>query len=161
MYPVGRLDIDATGLMLLTNDGELAHRLMHPSFEVAKTYRAVVAGGPVREAELRRLREGIVLEDGPTAPARARLLATDTIELTIHEGRNRQVKRMCEAVGHRVLSLTRTAFGPLALDELGLGIGETRVLDGARIAALSAAAAASACPAAQTSPSAPARPPRA
>jgi 23S rRNA pseudouridine2605 synthase len=157
LYPIGRLDIDATGLVLLTNDGELAHRLTHPSFEVPKTYRAVVAGGRVGEAALRLLRDGVVLEDGPTAPARARLLAPDTIELTIHEGRNRQVKRMCEAVGHRVRALHRTAFGPLALDDLGLGLGEARLLDDARVAALSAAAATSARPAPPASPSAPGR----
>ena len=138
LYPVGRLDLDASGLMLLTNDGELAHRLTHPSFEVPKTYRAVVAGGPVGEAELRVLRDGVALEDGPTAPATARLLAPDTIELTVHEGRNRQVKRMCEAVGHRVLALQRTAFGPLTLGDLRSG--RSRRLSGAEVAALSAAA---------------------
>jgi 23S rRNA pseudouridine2605 synthase len=138
LYPVGRLDIDATGLMLLTNDGELAHRLTHPSFEVSKTYIARVAGGPVGDPELRLLRDGVVLDDGPTAPARARLVAPDTIELTIHEGRNRQVKRMCEAVGHRVLALQRTAFGPLALGDLGSG--RWRRLSPAEVAALSAAA---------------------
>ena len=105
LYPVGRLDLDATGLMLLTNDGELAHRLTHPSFEVDKTYRVVVGGGPVAQADLRRLREGVMLEDGLTAPARVRRLAPNTLELTIHEGRNRQIKRMCQAVGHRVVSL--------------------------------------------------------
>lgn len=138
LYPVGRLDIDATGLMLLTNDGELAHRLTHPSFEVPKTYRASVAGGPVKTTELRRLREGIVLDDGRTAPARARLLAPDTIELTIHEGRNRQVKRMCEAIGHRVLALQRTAFGPLALGDLASG--SSRRLSAAEVARLNLAA---------------------
>ena len=138
LYPVGRLDIDATGLMLLTNDGELSNRQTHPRFEVPKTYRAVVAGAPVRERALRRLREGLVLDDGPTAPARARLLAPDTIELTIHEGRNRQVKRMCEAIGHRVLSLQRTAFGPLSLGDLRPG--RSRRLGASEVAALSAAA---------------------
>jgi 23S rRNA pseudouridine2605 synthase len=134
LYPVGRLDIDATGLMLLTNDGELAHRLTHPRFEVDKTYRAVVAGGPVGQAALRRLREGVRLEDGLTAPARVRRLAPNTLELTIHEGRNRQVKRMCEAVGHRVSSLQRTAFGPLSLGDLGLG--RARQLSAAEVRAL-------------------------
>ena len=138
LYPVGRLDIDATGLMLLTNDGELAHRLTHPSFEVPKTYRAVVAGGPVGERELRLLRDGVALEDGLTAPAKARRLAPDTIELTIHEGRNRQIKRMCEAIGHRVLALERTAFGPLALGELRSG--QARRLSSGEVASLSAAA---------------------
>ena len=102
LYPVGRLDIDTTGLILLTNDGELAHRLTHPSFEVEKTYRAVVGGPPVRERALRALRDGVELDDGRTAPARVRRVAADTIELTIHEGRKRQVRRMCEAVGHPV-----------------------------------------------------------
>jgi 23S rRNA pseudouridine2605 synthase len=144
LYPVGRLDIDATGLVLMTNDGGLAHRLTHPSFEVPKTYRAVVGGGPVRDTVLRRLRNGLVLEDGPTAPARARRLAPDTIELTIHEGRNRQVKRMCEAVGHRVVSLQRTAFGPLGLGDLATG--RSRRLTAAEVQALSAAAGAPARP---------------
>jgi 23S rRNA pseudouridine2605 synthase len=121
LYPVGRLDADATGLILLTDDGELAHRLTHPSFEVDKTYRAVVARGPVREGALRRLREGVLLDDGPTAPARARRVADDTIELTIHEGRKRQVKRMCELIGHPVIRLERVRFGPLVLGDLGVG----------------------------------------
>jgi 23S rRNA pseudouridine2605 synthase len=137
LYPIGRLDIDATGLMLLTNDGELAHQLTHPSFEVPKTYRAVVGGGRIGDAALRRLRHGVVLEDGRTAPARARRLAPDTIELTIHEGRNRQVKRMCEAVGHRVTALQRTAFGPLELGDLP--VGRSRRLTAAELDALSAA----------------------
>ena len=113
LYPVGRLDIDTTGLILLTNDGALAHRLMHPSFEVAKTYRARVWKPPVGEEALDALRRGVVLDDGPTAPATVRRLRGDTIEITIHEGRKRQVKRMCEHVGHRVRSLERVAFGPL------------------------------------------------
>jgi 23S rRNA pseudouridine2605 synthase len=121
LYPVGRLDVDATGLILLTDDGELAYRLTHPSFEVDKTYRVVVARAPVRERALRALRDGIVLDDGPTAPARARRLAPDTIELTIHEGRKRQVKRMCEAVGHPVIRLERVRFGPLQLGDLAPG----------------------------------------
>ncbi len=121
LYPVGRLDIDVTGLILLTNDGELAHALTHPSFEVPRTYRAVVARPPVREAALRALRSGVELEDGRTAPAQARRLAADTIELTIHEGRKRQVKRMCDAVGHPVRSLERIAFGPLRLGDLAPG----------------------------------------
>ncbi|MGI8429730.1 MAG: pseudouridine synthase [Solirubrobacteraceae bacterium] len=121
LYPVGRLDIDATGLIVLTNDGGLAHQLMHPSFEVAKTYRAVVSGAPVREAAVRALRQGVKLDDGPSAPARVRRLAPDTIELTIHEGRKRQVKRMCMAVGHPVKRLERIRFGPLGLGELRRG----------------------------------------
>jgi 23S rRNA pseudouridine2605 synthase len=121
LYPVGRLDRDSSGLILLTNDGALAHRLTHPSFEVAKTYRARVGGGPVAEEALRRLREGIRLEDGMTAPARVRHVRRGVLEITIHEGRNRQVRRMCEAVGHPVESLERVAFGPLLLGELAAG----------------------------------------
>jgi 23S rRNA pseudouridine2605 synthase len=121
LYPVGRLDLDVTGLILLTDDGDLAHRLTHPSFEVDKTYRAVVSRPPVREATLRALRQGIELDDGPTAPARVARLAADTIELTIHEGRKRQVKRMCAAVGHPVVSLERVRFGPLRLGSLAPG----------------------------------------
>jgi 23S rRNA pseudouridine2605 synthase len=137
LYPVGRLDADTTGLILLTNDGELAHRLTHPRFEVPKTYRARVAGGPVTSAALRRLRTGLELDDGPTAPAQARLLAADTIELTITEGRKRQVKRMCEAVGHPVRSLERTRFGPLALG--GVAQGEYRRLTDREVRSLAAA----------------------
>lgn len=121
LYPVGRLDADSAGLILLTNDGELANRLTHPRYEVPKTYRARVGGGPVGARALAALREGVRLEDGPTAPAQARRLAPDTIELTIREGRNRQVRRMCEAVGHPVLELTRVAFGPLRLGRLAPG----------------------------------------
>jgi 23S rRNA pseudouridine2605 synthase len=121
LYPVGRLDIDTTGLILLTNEGELAHRLTHPSFEVEKTYRATVGGPPVREPELKALRDGVELDDGRTAPARVRRVAADTIEITIHEGRKRQVKRMCEAVGHPVKRLERVAFGPLSLGDLPRG----------------------------------------
>jgi 23S rRNA pseudouridine2605 synthase len=121
LYPVGRLDIDTTGLILLTNEGELAHRLTHPSFEVPKTYRVVVWAPPVRDATLRALRNGVELEDGPTAAAGVRRVSADTIEITIHEGRKRQVKRMCEAVGHRVRRLERVAFGPLSLGALAPG----------------------------------------
>lgn len=121
LYPVGRLDADSTGLILLTNDGELAHRLTHPSFEVPKTYRATVARGPVADRALRQLREGVELEDGLTAPARVRRLGRDVLEITIHEGRNRQVRRMCEAVGHPVAALERIAFGPLRLGKLSPG----------------------------------------
>jgi len=121
LYPVGRLDADSSGLILLTNDGELANRLTHPRFEVAKTYRARLAGGPIGAAALAALRDGVELEDGPTAPARVRRLGDCEIELTIYEGRNRQVRRMCEAVGHRVLELRRTGFGPLRLGGLAPG----------------------------------------
>jgi 23S rRNA pseudouridine2605 synthase len=121
LYPVGRLDADTTGLILLTNDGDLAHRLTHPSFEVDKTYRAVVQGGPVREQALRALRAGVPLEDGMTAPARVTRVKPDTLEITIHEGRKRQIKRMCQYVGHRVAQLQRVRFGPLLLGDLPLG----------------------------------------
>ena len=121
LYPVGRLDADSTGLILLTNDGALAHRLTHPSFEVPKTYRARVSGGVVGEQALRKLRAGVDLEDGVSAPAQARRVGGGVLELTIHEGRNRQVRRMCEAVGHPVVALQRTAFGPLRLGELAAG----------------------------------------
>jgi 23S rRNA pseudouridine2605 synthase len=121
LYPVGRLDADTTGLILLTNDGELAHRLTHPSFEVPRTYRARVRNAPVKEPALRGLREGIELEDGLTAPARVRRLGNDHVELTIHEGRKRQVRRMLEAVGHPVKALERVAFGPLRLGPLEPG----------------------------------------
>lgn len=138
LYPVGRLDADVTGLILLTNDGELAHRLTHPSFEVPRTYRAVLAGGPVRGSALRALRAGVRLEDGRSAPARVRALAANTLELTIHEGRKRQVKRMCEAVGHPVIELERVRFGPLKLR--GLARGEYRRLSAAEVRALADAA---------------------
>jgi 23S rRNA pseudouridine2605 synthase len=121
LYPVGRLDYDTTGLIVLTNDGDLAHRLTHPSFEVPRTYRARVANAPVNEPAMRALREGVELEDGVTAPAKVRRLASNHLELTIHEGRKRQVKRMLEAVGHPVRSLERVAFGPLRLGSLQEG----------------------------------------
>jgi 23S rRNA pseudouridine2605 synthase len=130
IYPVGRLDVDTTGLILLTDDGDLAHRLTHPRFEVPKTYRATVGRPPVREHELHRLRQGVELEDGRTAPARVRRLAPDQLELTIHEGRKRQVRRMCDAVGHPVVALQRVAFGPLRLD---LAEGAWRTLSPAEV----------------------------
>jgi 23S rRNA pseudouridine2605 synthase len=138
LYPVGRLDADTTGLILLTNDGELAHRLTHPSFEVPRTYRARVRNPPLREPALRGLRDGIELEDGRTAPAKVRRIAADRVELTIHEGRKRQVRRMLEAVGHPVVSLERVAFGPLRLGELEAG-GHRR-LTGAEVERLRQAA---------------------
>ncbi len=121
LYPVGRLDIDVTGLILVTNDGDLAYRLTHPSFEVPKTYRARLRNAPVSDATLAQLRAGVALEDGPTAPAGVRRVSADTIEITIHEGRKRQVKRMCEHVGHRVRALERVRFGPLELGDLQPG----------------------------------------
>jgi 23S rRNA pseudouridine2605 synthase len=129
VYPVGRLDIDTSGLLLLTNDGEIAHRLMHPSFGVDKTYRVMVSGG-VAAASVRALAEGVELEDGITAPATARVIdsgARNTVlELTIHEGRNRQVRRMCDAIGHPVIELVRTGYGPLQLT--GVAPGAARKL---------------------------------
>jgi 23S rRNA pseudouridine2605 synthase len=150
LYPVGRLDIDTTGLILLTNDGELAHRLTHPRFEVEKTYRAVVSRPPVREPALRALRQGVELEDGRSAPALVRLLAADTIELTIHEGRKRQVKRMCEQVGHPVRRLERIRFGALELGELKPG--RYRRLTEAELASLTAGAEGAARPGGASSP---------
>jgi len=129
VFPVGRLDADVEGALLLTNDGELAYRLTHPRYGVKKVYHARVAGCfPVRAAQA--LRTGILLEDGPTAPAEVRILRrTDTwtdIELTLHEGRKREVKRMCAAVGHPVIRLRRLAFAGLSL--AGLRRGEWRHL---------------------------------
>jgi 23S rRNA pseudouridine2605 synthase len=121
LYPVGRLDADTTGLILLTDDGALAHRLTHPSFEVPRTYVAKVRRPPLREPALRALREGVELDDGKTAPARVRRLGPDRLEITIHEGRKRQVRRMCEAVGHPVVTLERVRFGPLWLGSLEEG----------------------------------------
>jgi 23S rRNA pseudouridine2605 synthase len=121
LYPVGRLDIDTTGLILLTNDGELAQRMTHPRYEVPKTYRVVLARPPVTETALAALRDGVELQDGRTAPAQVRRVAADTLELTIREGRKRQIKRMCEQVGHRVRRLQRIRFGPLELGDLSPG----------------------------------------
>jgi 23S rRNA pseudouridine2605 synthase len=120
LYPVGRLDADSTGLLLLTNDGALANRLTHPRYEVAKTYRAQLAKPP-GERELARLREGVELEDGPTAPAEVRSVKDREIEIVLREGRNRQVRRMVEAVGNRVVALQRIGFGPLRLGRLHEG----------------------------------------
>jgi 23S rRNA pseudouridine2605 synthase len=136
---VGRLDADATGLILVTNDGELAHRLTHPRFEVPRTYRVTVGRPPVGGAALRALREGIDLDDGRTAPARVRRLGPGRLELTLHEGRKRQVKRMCAAVGHPVRSLERVRFGPVGIGDLPPG-GHRR-LDAREVARLRRAAA--------------------
>jgi 23S rRNA pseudouridine2605 synthase len=121
LYPVGRLDADSTGLILVTNDGDLAQRMTHPSFEVPRTYKAMVRPSPVPEHALRALREGVDLDDGRTLPAKVRQLKPGVLELTIREGRNHQVKRMCEAVGHRVRTLERVRFGALRLDDLPKG----------------------------------------
>jgi pseudouridine synthase len=130
VVPVGRLDADTTGALLLTNDGELAHRLAHPRYEVEKLYEAEVEGEPSDEA-LGRLEQGIELDDGKTAPARVRRLAPSRIELAIHEGRKHQVKRMLEAVGHPVKRLHRSRYAGLTLK--GLGPGESRELTGAEV----------------------------
>jgi 23S rRNA pseudouridine2605 synthase len=124
VFPVGRLDYDTAGLLVLTNDGELAQLLTHPRHGVEKTYLAEVAGLPSRGA-LRQLRDGVGLDDGPTAPARARVVGQHAdaaaVELTIHEGRTRQVRRMLETVGHPVARLVRTRIGPVHDDRLGPG----------------------------------------
>ena len=133
VVPVGRLDADTTGALLLTNDGPLAHRLAHPRYAVDKTYRVEVDGEP-GDAALRALAEGVELEDGRTAPARVHRLAPSTIELTIHEGRNRQVKRMFEAIGHPVRRLHRSAYARLTLE--GLGPGRWRELEPPEVDAL-------------------------
>ena len=125
VFPVGRLDADTEGLLLLTNDGELTHRLTHPSFGVEKEYLAEVEGRPT-PGTMRRLRQGVELDDGITAPAKAALVSETVVRLTIHEGRNRQVRRMCDAVGHPVRRLVRTRIGPLA--DRSLKPGEHRAL---------------------------------
>jgi 23S rRNA pseudouridine2605 synthase len=128
VYPVGRLDYDSEGLLLLTNDGELAARLTHPKHEVARVYEALVSGVPDARA-LGRLARGMIIDGHKTAPGKARILSVipnprrdqAILEVTIHEGRNRQVRKMCEAVGHRVLGLRRTRIGPIADPKLPLG----------------------------------------
>ncbi|MDX6481663.1 MAG: rRNA synthase [Gaiellaceae bacterium] len=125
VVPVGRLDVNTTGALLLTNDGPLAHRLAHPRYGVEKTYVAEVEGTP-GEAALAALRNGVELEDGPTAPAQVRLVGSSRVELILHEGRNHQVKRMLEAVGHPVKRLHRSAYAGLTLD--GLEAGKWREL---------------------------------
>ena len=125
VFPVGRLDLDTEGLLLLTNDGDLAHRITHPSFGIEKEYLAEVEGEPGRGA-LRRLREGVELDDGTTAPATVGTVGPSLLRLVIHEGRNRQVRRMCEAVGHPVRRLVRTRLAELT--DPGLAPGEWRPL---------------------------------
>ena len=134
LYPVGRLDADTTGLILLTDDGELAELLMHPRHEVPKTYRARVQGGPVATGALNRLRGGLRLDDGPTLPAAVDQPRPGVLEITLREGRKRQVRRMCEAVGHPVVKLERISFGPLELG--GLKPGEHRLLSADEVAKL-------------------------
>ena len=133
LYPVGRLDADSTGLLLLTNDGELANRLTHPRYGVPKTYRATLRRPPA-ERDLRRLERGVRLDDGPTLPAKVRRTGEREIEITLREGRNRQVRRMVEAVGNDVTELRRTRLGSLEIGDLEpggarrLGEGEVRRL---------------------------------
>lgn len=136
VVPVGRLDADTTGVLLLTNDGELAHRLAHPRYEVEKVYEAEVEGEPSNDA-LQRLAEGVELDDGPTAPARVRRLGPSRVELALHEGRKHQVKRMLEAVGHRVVSLHRSRYAGLTPDKLQPG--EWRELTDEEVESLRAA----------------------
>ena len=133
VFPVGRLDADTEGLLVLTNDGELAHRLTHPSYGVDKEYLAEVEGTPSRGA-LRRLRQGVELEDGPTAPATVSTAGPHVLRITIHEGRNRQVRRMCAAVGHPVRRLVRTRVGPVT--DHTLAPGEWRPLTRDEVRAL-------------------------
>lgn len=137
VFPVGRLDLDSEGLLLLTNDGELTHRLTHPSFGVPKEYLVQVEGRPTA-GTLRRLRHGVELDDGPTAPARVAAVGPGLLRIVIHEGRNRQVRRMCEAVGHPVTRLVRTRIGPLR--DQGLAPGASRILGLDEVRALTAAA---------------------
>ncbi len=120
VFPVGRLDRATTGALVLTNDGDLAHRLMHPKHGVEKSYLADVEGVPTEEA-LERLRRGVELEDGMTHPAAVRSVRPGQLEITIHEGRNRQVRRMCAAIGHPVRTLHRNRYGPLTVDDLAVG----------------------------------------
>jgi 23S rRNA pseudouridine2605 synthase len=133
LYPVGRLDADSTGLILLTNDGELANRLTHPRYGVAKTYRVRLARPPSGE-DLERLRRGVTLEDGPTAAAEVELRGEREIEVTIREGRQRQLRRMAEAVGNEVEALRRIRIGSLELGELRQG--DARRLEEGEVAAL-------------------------
>jgi 23S rRNA pseudouridine2605 synthase len=137
VFPVGRLDAETEGLLVMTNDGELAQRLTHPSFGVEKEYVAEVEGVPGPGA-LRALRHGVELDDGPTAPARVGVLAPGVLRIVLHEGRNRQVRRMCEAVGHPVRRLVRTRIGPVA--DRALRPGRFRPLTPAEVRALSEAA---------------------
>jgi 23S rRNA pseudouridine2605 synthase len=133
VVPVGRLDADTTGALLLTNDGPLAHGLAHPRYEVDKVYEAEVEGDPSAEI-VRRLAEGVLLEDGPTAPARVRRVEPGRLELVLHEGRKRQVRRMCEVVGHPVRRLHRREYAGLTLEDLAPG--EWRELTAAEVRAL-------------------------
>jgi 23S rRNA pseudouridine2605 synthase len=136
VFPVGRLDRHTEGLLILTNDGALAQLLTHPSHGVAKEYVAEVAGGTPAPGALRALRQGVELDDGPTAPAEVGVLAPGVLRLVIHEGRNRQVRRMCDAVGHPVQRLVRTRIGPVR--DTKLAPGQWRELSAAEVRALAA-----------------------
>ena len=136
VFPVGRLDADTEGLLLLTNDGEMTHRLTHPSYGVEKEYLAQLRGNPSRSA-VRRLREGVTLDDGLTAPARVSVVEANLVKITIHEGRNRQVRRMFEAVGYPVVRLVRTRIGPLV--DRSLAPGEWRELSAIEVRRLEVA----------------------
>ncbi len=133
LYPVGRLDADSTGLLLLTNDGELANQLTHPRYEVPKAYR-VELRRPSSDRDLEQLRRGVKLDDGPTAPAEVSRRGEREVEIVLREGRNRQVRRMAEAVGNEVVALRRVRFGPIVLG--GLAAGEARRLSDDEIASL-------------------------
>lgn len=137
VFPVGRLDAATEGLLVLTNDGDLAHHLTHPRFGVVKEYLAEVVGHPA-PGDVRRLREGVELDDGPTASAKVALVAPGVLRLAVHEGRNRQVRRMCDAVGHPVRRLVRTRIGPIA--DRNLAPGAWRRLTPAEVRALETAA---------------------
>ena len=128
VVPVGRLDADTTGALLLTNDGELAHRLAHPRYQVEKVYEAEVEGEPADDA-IAALAEGIELDDGSTAPAQVRRLGPSRVELSIHEGRKHQVKRMFEAVGHPVRRLHRSRYAGLTADDLAPGAWRELAID--------------------------------
>jgi 23S rRNA pseudouridine2605 synthase len=139
VFPVGRLDAETEGLLLMTNDGELAHRIMHPSHGVPKEYLVQVAGGAVSAGALRRLRNGVELEDGITSPAQVSQVDPGVLRMTIHEGRNRQVRRMCEAVGHPVTRLIRVRIGPIS--DRSLAPGAWRPLTADEVKALTVAVA--------------------
>ena len=137
VFAVGRLDLESEGLLILTNDGDLAHRLTHPRHGVEKEYLVEVADGPVGAGALRTLRSGVELDDGPTAPARVSQPEPGVLRIVIHEGRNRQVRRMCEAVGHPVRRLVRTRIGPVV--DRRLQPGQWRRLDADEVVALARA----------------------
>jgi 23S rRNA pseudouridine2605 synthase len=137
VFPVGRLDAATEGLLLLTNDGELANRIAHPRHGLDKEYLATVDGGPVSAGAIRRLRDGVELDDGPTAPAKVSQPSPGVLRITIHEGRNRQVRRMCDAVGHPVTRLVRTRIGPL--QDRRLAPGTWRALTPAEVRKLAEA----------------------